>query len=111
MATVKATKKGEERVVSVEWDLPESLQGLIDKFGEDVVANAAASQLTIGLQAFIRRHFEKTDEEIQQLVNEYVPGVRGPVVKKSPLEKATAALASMSPEERAQLLAKLQAAG
>lgn len=111
MATVKATKKGEERVVQVEWDLPEDMKGLVDKFGEEVVANAASAQLTIGLQAFIRRHFEKSDEEIQDLVNGYVPGVRGPVVKKTPLEKATAALSAMSAEDRAALLAKLQAAG
>ncbi len=108
MATINAKKKDSEKVVSVEYDMPESLQGLVEKFGEDAVASAATDSFTINIQALIRRNFEKSQEEIQAAVSSWVPGVRGPAVKKSPLEKAKAALTAMSAEDRAALLAQLQ---
>lgn len=107
MATIKATKRDADRTVEVEYDMPETVDALVEKFGAEAVANAAADSFTIAIQALIRRHFDKSDEEIQELVNTWQPGVRGPVAKKTPLEKAQAALRQMSAEDRAALLASL----
>lgn len=105
---IKATKKDSDRVVKVHYPFPESLQGLTEKFGEDAVYGAAVDAFTINVQALIRRNFDKSDEDIQAAVNGWVPGVRQVGVKKSPLERAQAALRSMSAEDRAALLASLQ---
>lgn len=108
MATIKATKKDTDKVVEVEYDMPETLEGLIEKFGAEAVASAAVDSFTISLQAVIRRNFDKSQEEIEAAVAQWAPGVRQPGVKKSPLEKAKAALSQMSAEDRAALLASLQ---
>lgn len=107
MATIKATKRDADKVVEVEYDMPEGVDALVEKFGAEAVASAASDAFTISIQALIRRHFDKTQEEIQELVNAWLPGVRGPVAKKSPLEKAQAALRAMSDEDRAAFLASL----
>ncbi len=107
MATIKATKKDADKVVEVEYDMPETLAALQEKFGEEAVASAAQDSFTIAIQALIRRHFDKSQEEIEELVNAWQPGVRGPVTKKTPLEKAQAALRQMSAEDRAALLASI----
>lgn len=111
MATIKATKRGgeggEDRSVEVEYDLPETLDGLVEKFGAEVVASAATDSFTIAIQALMRRHIDKSQEEVQALVAEWVPGTRAAAVKKTPLEKAQAALRAMSEEDRAAFLASL----
>ena len=80
-------------------------------FGEDVVFKAAQGAIVISLQAFIRRHIDKGSDAatIQKEVAAWKPDVRS-VVKQSAFEKATSVLDKLSPEERKQLLAKLQAA-
>ena len=107
MATIKATKRDADRTVEVQYDMPEGVDALVEKFGAEAVASAASDAFTISIQALIRRHFDKSDEEIQELVSNWQPGVRGPVAKKSPLEKAQAALRAMSEEDRAAFLASL----
>lgn len=107
MATINAKKKDSEKVVSVEYAMPEDLAGLTEKFGAEVVASAAIDSFTISIQSLIRRHFDKSQEEIQAAVEAWQPGVRTAGVKKTPLEKAQAALKAMSPEDRAKLLASL----
>lgn len=108
----KVTKPGHiAPVVTVEYNVPETLPELAKVFGDDVVASAARGAIIISLQAFIRRHIEKgtKSEEIQKEVNSWKPDVRT-VVKQSAFEKATSALDKLSPDERKALLAKLQAA-
>lgn len=107
MTEVTATKKGEDRKVTVNYDFPDSLAGLTEKYGEEIVFNAALRNLTIDLQAVIRRNWEKDDAAIQEAVTNWQPGVRGPVVKATPFEKASRALGQLSDEEKAALLAKL----
>jgi len=107
MATINAKKKDSDRVVSVAYDLPETLEGLTEKFGADAVASAATDSFTISVQSLIRRHFDKSQEEIQAAVDAWQPGVRTAGVKKTPLEKAQAALRAMSAEDRAELLRAL----
>lgn len=108
MATINAKKKDSDKVVSVEYDMPENLAGLTEKFGEEAVASAAVDSFTISIQSVIRRNFEKSQEEIEAAVANWQPGVRQVGVKKTPLEKAKAALSAMSAEDRAALLAQLQ---
>lgn len=107
MATIKATKKDADKVVEVEYAMPEGLDALVEKFGAEAVASAATDSFTIAIQALIRRNFDKSQEEIEAAVGAWLPGVRGPVSKKTPLEKAQAALRQMSAEDRAALLASL----
>lgn len=93
---------------SIQYDLPETLEGLTEKFGAESVLNAARSSYIIGLQAFCRRHIEKDVEEIQRLADDWNPNERAAAVKLSPFERATKALSGLSDEERAELLARLQ---
>ena len=107
----KVTKPGHiAPVVTVEYNVPETLPELAKVFGDDVVASAARGAIIISLQAFIRRHIEKgtKSEEIQKEVNSWKPDVRT-VVKQSAFDKATSALDKLSPDERKALLARLQA--
>lgn len=92
----------------VEYAMPEGLQDLVAKFGEEHVYDAAKGAIVIALQALARRHIEKTDEEIQELVSNWVPGERSPAVAKSAFEKASGAISKLSAEERAELIARLQ---
>lgn len=109
MTAITAKKKDSENAVTVEYDLPETLAGLVEKFGEDAVAGAATDSFVISLQSVIRRNFDKSQDEVNEAVNSWVPGQRSAAVKKSPAEKAKAAFSAMSPEERQAFLAELQA--
>ena len=108
---IKFKTKTHPEVVTANYEVPDKLADLIAKFGESTVESNAKAAIVIGLQAFGRRHIDKTPAEIQTLFDAYHPDARAPGVKKSALEKATGALASMSAEDRAALLAKLQALG
>lgn len=108
---IKARKKNDERVVTVNYEIPESLADLVAKFGEGPVVSAATDSFVIGVQALCRRHWGKTDAEIQAQVDAHKPGVRTPAVKQTAFEKASSALSALSAEERAELLNKLKALG
>lgn len=107
MTEITAKKKDSEKSVTVNYDLPDTLAGLVEKFGEDAVLGAAQDAFTISIQSVIRRNFDKSQEEIQAAVDGWVPGQRAAAVKKTPAEKAAAALKAMTPEARAELLAQL----
>ena len=109
MTEVSAKTKDHPEKVTVNYDIPSSLADLVARFGEDQVAGAAEGAITISLQSFIRSHIDKTQEEVQNLVNGWLPGVRQAAVKQTPLEKASSALKAMSAEDRAALLAQLRA--
>ena len=109
MTEITAKKKDSEKSVTVSYDLPETLDGLVEKYGAEAVANAASDSFVISIQSVIRRNFDKSQEEIEAAVAAGMPGVRQAGGKKSPAEKAKAAFASMSAEERAAFLAELQA--
>lgn len=106
---ITAKTKDHPESVSVEYDLPETLEGLVEKFGAEAVASAANDSFTISIQALMRRHIEKPQEELQALVNEWKPGVRSPAVQKTSFEKAASQITKLSPEEREELLRRLQA--
>lgn len=93
----------------VNFDMPADLEALRAKFGDESVYAAATGAYVISLQALARRHIEKSDEEIQALVDAWNPNERSPAVKQTAFEKATSALSKLSAEEKAELLAKLRA--
>lgn len=106
--TAKTSKT--DRVASVQYDMPESVDALVERFGADVIASKAISALTIDLQALIRRSLEggKTDAEIQDLVNSWKPGERI-TIAKDPMAAALAVFKTKTPEEQEAFLAELRA--
>lgn len=99
--------------VKVNYDLPEDLDGLVSKFGKDVVASKAVDSLVIDVQALVRRQLrakdekDRTPEAIQAKVNEYVPSAGG-AVRRSPQEKIEDLASKLSPEEKKALIASLR---
>lgn len=108
MGNISAKTKEHPESVTVNYDMPETLEGLVEKFGAEAVASAAQDSFTISIQALMRRHIEKPQDELQGIVDEWKPGVRAAAVQKSAFEKATSALGKLSDEERAELLRRLQ---
>lgn len=110
--TTKAGKGEEAKRVTIVYDVPADLAGYVAKFGETLTAEFARRSLTLGINALVRPLIldGKSNEEIQHAVDSWVPGQRGPRTQKSPLDRATAALGAMSPEDLAELLAKVKAA-
>lgn len=106
---IKFKNRDAEDAKVVQYDMPESLEGLVEKFGEAAVAEAAAANFVISIQATARRHFDKPEAEIQEIVNGWNPNERASAVKLSPVDRAKRALAGLSDEDRAALLAKLSA--
>lgn len=101
--------KEQPEVRKINYDMPDSLSGLVDKFGEAAVAKAAEGAFVISLQALARRHIEKSDAEIQELADSWNPNERSAPTKQSPFERAAGALGKLSAEEKAELLNKLKA--
>lgn len=99
--------------VTVDFNMPTDLAGLVAAFGETVVYSKAVDSVTIDVQALVRRHSKGTDKvpakahkEIQALVDAYKPGTAA--VRKSPVEKVGSLIAGMSAEEKAALLKQLK---
>lgn len=120
MLTIKTTlpkspdsEKGKEgyratdRQVSVNWDCPDTLKGMVEKFGEQICVAHLRSALTINVQAVARKGMAdgKSDKEIQDAVNKYKPGLK--VRGKSPQEKLADQFAKMPADQKAALLAQL----
>ena len=106
---VSAKTKKHPEPIAVDYNIPETLKGMIDTFGEPVVTSAAKGAIVISLQSAMRRLMEKgkSQAEIQAEVAKWKPDTRT-INRMSAFEKATATLDKLSPEERKQLLAKLQ---
>jgi len=108
MAQISAKTKAHPEVVTVEYDMPTDLAGLVGKFGEEAVFSAAEASFTITLQNIIRANIEDA-ATAQTAVNEFVPGARKPRSKKSTLDKVSESLSKLSPEEQKELLARIKA--
>ena len=93
-------------------DVPETLQGMVDKYGEDAVYHMAESSATIALQNIGRKFIgeENAHEKAQAAVNDWQPGTRTRGPRKSALERATESLSGLSAEQLRELLAKVKAA-
>lgn len=104
-------KREPSKTCTAEVNIPDTLSGKVDLFGEEVVDGAAEDSLVISVQALMRRMMQagKSDEEVQKAVSEWKPEVRT-VIRQSAFEKASGAIGKLTAEERAELLKKLQAA-
>ena len=114
MALEKVAAKTKEHPtpVEVEYDFgDDTLEGLVSKFGKDVVKSRAKSALVIDLQALMRREIEGKDfslDGLKKKVAEWKPSVISGV-RRSASEKLEDTVSNLTPEQQADLLAKLQA--
>lgn len=106
---ISAKTKAKPTPVTVDYDVPETLDAQVAKFGKEVVAAHAGGSIVISGQAFIRRHIAKgsTPAQIQEAMKTWKPDVRS-AVKQSAFEKAAKSISGLSEAERAQLLKDLQ---
>lgn len=110
---VKSGREEGATTVNVNYDIPTSSADLVAKYGEDTVVDLCTRSLTLGVQALVRTKLAKGEADagtIQGIVDNWVPGVRGPVTRQTPMERATSALSKLDPEALAELLAKVKAA-
>lgn len=114
---VSARTKEKPTPVKVNFDFGDkgsdspSLKGLVDKFGEEVVASRAHSALVIDLQALMRRHIESKEfsqEKLNKAVAEWKPSVIT-TVRRTAAERVEDTVSRMTDAERAELLKKLTA--
>ena len=107
---IKVKSKENPEGIVVSYELPTDLYGFTKRFGDEQTFALANRAAVLAIQALARQHLDKPQEEVQKLVDAWEPGVRQPGVRKSPLERATAALGAMSAEDLAALLEKVKAA-
>lgn len=106
---IKAGNKDKSQVITVNYDMPETYEAACEAWGADAVFNLAIRQASTDIQnlARVSAHPDKegktkTEAEIQELVNNYVPGTRrAGVPRKKAIEGFT----------KEQLLARLQEMG
>lgn len=106
---IKAGNKDKSQVITVNYDMPETYEAACEAWGADAVFNLAIRQASTDIQnlARVSAHPDKegktkTEAEIQELVNNYVPGTRrAGVPRKKAIEAFT----------KEQLLARLQEMG
>jgi hypothetical protein len=93
---------------TAKYDMPDTVQGMVEKFGEDVCFSHIKRSLVIAIQAYMRPMIDagKSAEDIQAAVADWKPGVKK--AAKSPLERAREELSKMSPADRAALAKELR---
>jgi len=108
MVQISAKSKNHPEKVVVEYDMPTDLAGLVGRFGESAVYDAAEANFTITFQNIIRANLEDP-VAAAAAVNNYVPGVRKPREHKSTLDKVSDSLSKLTPDEQKELLARIRA--
>lgn len=94
---------------TVEYDFGDNLDAAVEKFGEEAVFRGYVAAAKIALQGVMGNNMakEKSDEEIQNLVDEWIYGAVTQT-RKTMLEKAMDQVGKMSPDEKAAFLARLK---
>ena len=110
MADIKVRSRKDSKEVVVQYDIPETIQALTEKYGEENVVELAQSTIILKIQAAVRMRIHEDASVLQGIADAWEPGVRQAGVRKSPLERATASLSAMSAEDLAALLEKVKAA-
>ena len=93
---------------TVTYDIPDTVQEAVDRWGEEIVYSRFKSSLVIDLQSFMRTQIKKDNaspEAVQEAVNGWTPGAKK--TGKPFSEKVSEYLQNMSPEERAAFLAEM----
>ena len=107
---IKAKSKELAEPIIVQFDVADTLKGLVAQYGEETVHELAVAEIRRAIRNLALVNKAKPLAEIQGFVNEWQPGVRRARTTKTPLERASAALGQMSPEDLAALLEKVKAA-
>ncbi len=108
MSEIHVKNKENVEGVTVQYSLPVNISEAVEKYGDEQALAFLNRSVTLAVQALVRSNLDKSQEEVQALVDQWVPGVRSPAAKKSPLERATAALAGMDAEALQELLRKVK---
>lgn len=88
-----------------------SLEELIEKYGEEKIKELAVAQFVVKFQAAIRTMAEngRADEDIAQTMSTWKPGDKISEEKLTTEQKILKNFGNMTPEQRAELMAKLAA--
>jgi hypothetical protein len=107
-AELTAKNGNEAKGATVKTQIGENLDELGSQFGPDVVYSHARRSIIIAMQTSIRGMLEqgKADEEIQQAMSEWKPGLKRPA--KTPLDRVRDEFTRMSPEDRKRILKELR---
>lgn len=105
-----AGTKPEDWSIELPHNFALDLDGLVAQFGKETVYANAFAQLIVSFQAAVRRLAEngKSDEEITTIMSTWKPGDKLGV-GGDPIQKTLASFGNLSPEQKADLLQKLQA--
>ena len=98
---------GEVREGILQYDFGDGLSDAIEKFGDEVVFTNAVAQMKIGLQARMRAYLAE-GKDVASLAAMWKPGVQLPK-SVDPVAAVKGAFATMSDEEKAALIAQIQA--
>lgn len=98
---------------NVTFNQPENLDELVATYGEDTVYKQAISAIVVALQGFMRSKVSAeepvTGRALQDAVDEWKPGARERVGSPARLERIKGSIQKMSAEEKAELLAAINA--
>ena len=103
---VSATYTKTGATATIAYDMPDTIQGLVDKFGEDEVIKSAVSSYVVKLQAAMRRALE-AGRDVEEL-KARKPGTVFGGGAENPMNAVLRNINKLSPEEKAALLASLQ---
>lgn len=108
--SAKLSEQKDDEAVAVNYDFGDSLEDAVERFGEEVVYSRFKAAAVVDLQALIRRGIKakKDAKQIQADADEWKPGVKR-VSRKSSEDRIKESFSKMSAEDRAALLAQLQA--
>lgn len=110
--TTKASKEADSRSITLPDPFLGELEELEEKYGKEVVAEAARAQLRVKFQAAVRSllRANKSDEEISSVMASWKPGDKLGL-GGDPQAMILKNFGNMTPEQRAQLIAQLSAIG
>lgn len=110
--TTKASKDADSRSITLPDPFLGELEELEEKYGKEVVAEAARAQLRVKFQAAVRSLLKanKSDEEISSVMASWKPGDKLGL-GGDPQAMILKNFGNMTPEQRAQLIAQLSAIG
>lgn len=109
--TAKSPKSGKS--FSVDYPMPDTLAGLVEKFTEKGVYDAATDRIVVNIQNVIRNGLNKgdvSDADMTTAALSYQPGQRAPRETRSPFERLMGSLGNLTPEQKSQLLAAVKKA-
>ena len=111
--TAKRGRGDEIEGETCSYNFGDNLDESVKLFGKESVHNGFAAQSTIALQSYMRSHMNPENEggatlgdKLQKVVDGWKPGAKAPGISKQ--EKAKRSLESLSPEDRAAILAEFK---